>query len=82
MSLYPTASTWSSYNTQCLANMKDMVTRYGIQVMLCEVGMPENDPATAEAFLKDISPKPSLCPAGWGYFIGSRRPIIAGRAMG
>ena len=38
MSMYPTASNWSTLNSQCLTNMKDMVTRYGKQVMICEAG--------------------------------------------
>jgi arabinogalactan endo-1,4-beta-galactosidase len=57
MSLYPTASNWQSYNTSCLSNMNDMVTRYGKQVMICEVGMPVNDPATCQSFLTDLITK-------------------------
>ena len=68
MSLYPSASTWSSYNTQCLANMKDMVTRYGKQVMICEAGMPENDPTTAKAFLTDLIAKTRSVSGGLGVF--------------
>lgn len=54
MSLYPTASTWQNLNKQCLANMNDMVTRYGSEVMLCEVGMPATEAAASKAFLTDI----------------------------
>src|ERR1700761_5429106 len=43
MSLYPSASNWESYNDSCAANMKDMVSRYNKPVMICEVGMPENE---------------------------------------
>jgi arabinogalactan endo-1,4-beta-galactosidase len=68
MSLYPSASTWSSYNTECLTNMKDMVTRYGKQVMIGEAGMPENDPTTAEAFLKDLIAKTKSVSGGLGVF--------------
>ena len=68
MSLYPTASNWSSLNTQCLTNMKDMVARYGKQVMICEAGMPENDPTTAEAFLKDLIAKTKTVSGGLGVF--------------
>jgi arabinogalactan endo-1,4-beta-galactosidase len=57
MSLYPTAANWQSYNTQCLANMNDMITRYNKQVMICEVGMPADDPATCLSFLTDIISK-------------------------
>ena len=34
MSLYPTASNWSTLNAQCLANMNDMVARYNKEVMV------------------------------------------------
>jgi arabinogalactan endo-1,4-beta-galactosidase len=54
MSLYPTAANWQSYNSSCLANMNDMVSRYGKQVMICEVGMPENDPTDCASFLSDL----------------------------
>lgn len=57
MSLYPTASNWSVYNTQCLANMNDMVTRYGKDVMVCEVGMPWTDSTACKAFITDIIAK-------------------------
>lgn len=57
MSLYPTASNWQSYNTQCLANINDMVTRYGKPVMVCETGFAANDAATAKAFLTDLMGK-------------------------
>lgn len=54
MSLYPTAANWQSYTNSCLANMNDMIARYGKQVMICEVGMPANDPATCLSFLTDL----------------------------
>lgn len=54
MSLYPSVSNWQSYNGSCLANMKDMVSRYNKQVMICEVGMPADQAAVCLAFLKDL----------------------------
>ena len=57
MSLYPTTANWQDLDTQCLANMQDMVTRYGKEVMVVEVGMPASDPVTAKAFLTDIITK-------------------------
>jgi arabinogalactan endo-1,4-beta-galactosidase len=54
MSLYPTAANWSSYNTSCLANMNDMVSRYHKQVMVVEVGMAVDPAATSEAFISDL----------------------------
>lgn len=57
MSLYPTSSNWQSYNTSCLANMNDMVSRYSKQVMICEVGMPVTDPTTCQSFITDLISK-------------------------
>ncbi len=54
MSLYPTAANWSSYNASCLANMNDMVSRYGKKVMVVEVGMSSDQAATSESFLTDL----------------------------
>ncbi|HTI10779.1 MAG TPA: glycosyl hydrolase 53 family protein [Puia sp.] len=54
ISLYPTAANWQSYNNQCLANMNDLLTRYNKPVMICEVGMPANDPSTCLSFLTDL----------------------------
>lgn len=57
MSLYPSTTNWSTYNTQCLANMNDMVSRYGKEVMICEVGMSWDSPAIAKSFLTDLIAK-------------------------
>jgi len=57
MSLYPTTSNWSTYNSECLTNMNDMVSRYGKQVMICEAGMSESAPTTCESFLSDLITK-------------------------
>ena len=57
MSLYPSSANWQSYNTSCLTNMNDMVSRYSKQVMICEVGMPVTDPATCQLFLSDLIAK-------------------------
>ncbi len=57
MSLYPPVASWSSYNTQCLANMNDMVSRYNKEVMMVEVGMPWTNAAECKAFLSDLITK-------------------------
>ena len=54
MSLYPQADTWQTMTNDCIANMKDMVTRYGSEVMLCEVGMPWDDAPTGYSFLSTL----------------------------
>ncbi|MPM80095.1 Arabinogalactan endo-beta-1,4-galactanase [bioreactor metagenome] len=57
MSLYPQADTWQTMNTQCVANIQDMISRYGSEVMLCEVGMPWDDAESCKNFLSDLLAK-------------------------
>jgi len=57
MSLYPTTTNWSSMNNDCLANMNDMVSRYGKEVMICEVGMSWDSWDVAKSFLTDLIAK-------------------------
>jgi len=57
MSLYPLVDSWQSYNDNCLSNMKDMMTRYNKQVMICEVGMPADQAAVCRSFLSDLMSK-------------------------
>ncbi|WP_179413808.1 glycoside hydrolase family 53 protein [Mucilaginibacter sp. E4BP6] len=57
MSLYPTISNYTTLDAQCLANMNDMVTRYSTPVMIVEVGMEADQPATTQSFLTDIISK-------------------------
>ena len=57
MSMYPTAANWAVYNTQCLANMNDMVSRYSKEVMIVEAGMSWDDAANCNAFLTDLITK-------------------------
>jgi arabinogalactan endo-1,4-beta-galactosidase len=66
MSLYPTATNWSTYNTSCAANMNDMVSRYNKAVMICEVGMPEDEASTTQSFLTDLIHKVKAVPGGKG----------------
>jgi arabinogalactan endo-1,4-beta-galactosidase len=57
MSLYPSSSNWQTLNTQCLANMNDMISRYGKPIMICEVGMPWTDSVACKSFLTDLITK-------------------------
>jgi arabinogalactan endo-1,4-beta-galactosidase len=57
MSLYPEPGTWRTLNSDCLANIDDMIRRYGSEVMICEVGMSYDAPEEAKAFLTDIIAK-------------------------
>jgi len=66
MSLYPTTSNWADLDQKCLNNMNDMVTRYGKEVMLCEVGMDVKAPTTCKDFLTDILTKTKSVSGGKG----------------
>lgn len=70
MSLYPSTTDWAAKNTQCLANMTDMVSRYGSEVMICEIGMPASEPVAAKAFITDLIAKNKSLPnsKGLGVF--------------
>ena len=57
MSLYPSTANWSTLNAQCLANMNDMVARYGKEVMIVEVGMSWDQSAACKSFLDDLITK-------------------------
>lgn len=57
MSLYPEPGNWAALNSQCLANMQDMLSRYGKPVMICEVGMSWDQAAACQSFLADLIQK-------------------------
>jgi arabinogalactan endo-1,4-beta-galactosidase len=54
MSLYPETDTWHIYNADCISNINDMISRYGCEVMICEVGMSWDEAITAKLFLTDL----------------------------
>lgn len=60
MSLYPSTTNWSNMNTLCLANMNDMVARYGKEVMVVEVGMSWDQSAICKSFLTDLISKTKM----------------------
>lgn len=57
MSLYPQADTWQTMTNDCITNMQDMVSRYGSEVMLCEVGMPWDGAQDCYNFLSNLISK-------------------------
>lgn len=69
MSLYPEPSAWRPLQQQTLANMKDMVTRYGKDVVLSEVGMDwmaaDSTKALLQTLQKDME---SMGPRNLGIF--------------
>ncbi len=70
MSMYPSTTDWTTKNTQCLANMTDMVSRYGSSVMICELGMPASEATASKAFIADLIAKNKSLPnnKGLGVF--------------
>jgi arabinogalactan endo-1,4-beta-galactosidase len=66
MSLYAQPSNWSMLNTQCLANMNDMISRYQTEVMIVEVGMSWDQPVACKSFLQDIMAKTRSLPGNKG----------------
>ena len=66
MSLYPSPTNWNVMDDACLTNMTDMISRYGKEVMICEVGMSWDSPASAFNFLTDIINKTVSIPNGKG----------------
>lgn len=89
MSLYPAyysnPTEWKTMDSLCLSNMIDMKSRYGKEVMICEVGMDYSTPYECNAFLLDIINKTkSISGLGvfywepesynWGYNLGAWDP--------
>jgi arabinogalactan endo-1,4-beta-galactosidase len=54
MSLYAEKDSWQKYNDDCISNINDMISRYGCEVMICEVGMSWDEAFTASLFLTDL----------------------------
>lgn len=57
MSLYPNETDWKSKVDGAYTNMLDMKSRYGVDVMLVEVGFPSNKPTIAHQFLTYVIEK-------------------------
>lgn len=59
MSLYPfwAGVDWATANQNCLANINDVISRYGKEVMIVEVGMAWDNAAESKNFLTDIIAK-------------------------
>jgi arabinogalactan endo-1,4-beta-galactosidase len=66
MSLYPSVNDWQLKNGQCLANMQDMINRYGKEIMIAEVGMPVNQPNACKQFISDLISKTRSLPGNKG----------------
>ena len=68
MSLYPSYAkdkgydSWQKVNDACIANINDMIARYGAEVMICEVGMPYNQAEECKNFLTDLIDRTKAIP--------------------
>lgn len=67
MSLYPTASTWSGAVDSATANMRNLKSQYGKDVIVSEIGMPYNQPAATRSFITKIIQSTSTA-GGLGVF--------------
>jgi arabinogalactan endo-1,4-beta-galactosidase len=66
LSLYPSPADWATLNVQCLNTMNDLVTRYGKEVMVVEVGMSWDSPTASRSFLTDLMVKTKSVNEGKG----------------
>ena len=82
MSLYPSTTNWSTMNSNCLANMNDMVARYGTEVMICEVGMSWDSAAAAKSFLSDLITKTKSVTGNHGLGVFYWEPEAYGNWQG
>lgn len=54
ISLYPEKDNYANLANECLFNMKDMVSRYNKEVMVCEIGMKYDYASESKAFISDM----------------------------
>ncbi|WIV21274.1 glycosyl hydrolase 53 family protein [Paenibacillus polygoni] len=54
LSLYPSSTDWSSAVTKTVTNAKLMVSKYGKEVLMSEIGMDYNQPTEAKNFITKI----------------------------
>lgn len=66
MSLYPSTGNWQILDAQCLANMNDMVSRYGKPVLISEIGMDVSSSSVCRLFIADIIKKTNSLSGGKG----------------
>ncbi|ACE85511.1 glycoside hydrolase family 53 protein [Cellvibrio japonicus] len=85
---YPTNAggyTWQNANTACLNNLNDMVSRYGVPVMITEIGVPW-DHSQAYTIVKDMVTKVGQVSGGKGagifYWEPQARPGWQGYTLG
>lgn len=85
---YPTnksGTSWQNVNSACLSNLNNMVSRYGVPVMITEIGVPW-DNSSAYTIVKDMVTKVGQVSGGKGagifYWEPEARPGWYGYSMG
>jgi len=70
MSFYPDRTGWQSAIDHCVANMQDLIPRYGKPVMICEIGYFNNAPQITKDILTQMIGKMQALPdqKGLGLF--------------
>lgn len=66
MSLYPGQKNWAEMMEKARANMNDLAARYGKEVMVCEVGMNEDQAADCRGMLDALIKNVRAVPGGKG----------------
>jgi arabinogalactan endo-1,4-beta-galactosidase len=51
MSLYPSASGWNTAVTNAVNNARDLINRYGKEIIVSEIGMDNTQPAAGKSFV-------------------------------
>jgi len=66
MSLYPSASGWNTAVTNAVNNAKDLINRYGKEIIVSEIGMDNNQPAAGKSFVAAMKNQFRNLPNGKG----------------
>lgn len=66
MSLYPSPSGWNSAVTSTINNAKDLINRYGKEIMISEIGMDNNQSAIGKSFVASMKNQIRNLPNGKG----------------
>lgn len=55
MSMYPDVATdWSSYASQTMTNMQDIITRYNKEIIVSEIGLATSNASDGKAFVEKV----------------------------
>jgi arabinogalactan endo-1,4-beta-galactosidase len=82
LSLYPSATDWTTRVQQCKSNMDDLLVRYQTPVMVCEVGMPWDQSDACYSFLKELQTQLLALPNQQGLGIFYWEPECYGNWKG